>query len=66
MRRGDRVLADQACRQLWQDITAAGRKLLHRIMWWIVLPLALISAFGIIEAEPAELPDGYYQVEVMQ
>ncbi|MEP1472169.1 MAG: hypothetical protein ABJK25_14450 [Halieaceae bacterium] len=50
-----------ASTQAWIDLKATSRRLIHRAMRWIVIPMALISGFGIFAAEPAELPDSRFQ-----
>ena len=51
--------------QAWLSLKLFGREVVHSIVKWCILPLAIVASFAMLEAEPAELPMEYHTVEAM-
>jgi hypothetical protein len=47
----------------WTSLKQAGREAIRKLVKWCLLPLAIAACFSMIDAAPAELPEGYYAVE---
>jgi len=46
----------------WLRLKQFGRKVIHKLVRWCVLPLAIAACFSMIDATPAEMPDGYSDI----
>jgi hypothetical protein len=49
--------------KVWLALKRLGREVVHCLMKWCLLPLAIAACFAMVEVAPAELPAGYYTVE---
>jgi hypothetical protein len=49
----------------WLSLKQFGRELVHKLVRWCVLPLAIAACFSMLDATPAEMPGSYYDVEKM-
>jgi hypothetical protein len=47
----------------WLALKRLGREVVHSLVKWCLLPLAVAACFAMVEVAPAELPAGYYTVE---
>ena len=47
----------------WLSLRRFGREVARKLMKWCLLPLAIAACFSMIDATPAELPEGYYTVD---
>ena len=54
----DKLVA--ARKQAWLSLKRFGRKVVHSLVKWCVLPLAIATCFSMAEVSPAELPGGLH------
>jgi hypothetical protein len=47
----------------WISLKQLGRKIVHALVKWYILPLTVAACFSMIDALPAELPESYSNVE---
>jgi hypothetical protein len=47
----------------WLSLNCFGRQVVHKLMKWCLLPLAIAACFSMIDATPAELPEGYFTAD---
>lgn len=52
-----------ARRRLWRTLKRLGRDVVHKLVMWCLLPLAIAACFWMLDAAPAELPADYYAVK---
>jgi hypothetical protein len=49
-----------ARRKAWLSLKRFGREVIHKMVKWCLLPLAIAACFAIFDVAPAELPVDYY------
>ena len=51
-----------ARKKAWLVLKHFGRKVVHALVKWCLLPLAIAACFAMVDVAPAELPVGYYTI----
>ena len=49
----------------WLSLKQFGREVIHKLVRWCVLPLAIAACFSMADVAPAEIPEGYYDGEAV-
>jgi hypothetical protein len=49
----------------WLSLKAFGREVVHSLVKWFVLPMAIAACLSMMAANPAELPEDYFKAEEM-
>jgi hypothetical protein len=44
----------------WLSLKQFGREVIHKLVKWCLLPLAIAACFAMVDVAPAELPVDYY------
>jgi hypothetical protein len=52
-----------ARRKAWLSLKRFGREVIHCLVKWCLLPLAIAACFAMVDVAPAELPVDYYTIE---
>jgi len=52
-----------ARRKAWIALKHFGRQVVHKLVKWCLLPLAIAACFSMVDVAPAELPVDYYTSE---
>jgi hypothetical protein len=62
LQRGINKLA-AARNKAWLSLKQFGREVIHKLVKWCLLPLAIAACFAMVDVAPAELPVDYYTVD---
>jgi hypothetical protein len=49
----------------WLSLKAFGREVVHSLVKWLLLPMAIVASLSMVAALPAELPEDYFNAEEM-
>ena len=49
-----------ARKKAWASLKRLGRKVVHKLVKWCLLPLAIAACFAMVDVAPADLPVEYY------
>jgi hypothetical protein len=52
-----------ARKKAWLSLKHFGRQVVHQLVKWCLLPLAIAACFSMIPATPADFPADYYGTE---
>lgn len=52
-----------ARRKAWMALKRFSREVVHKLVMWCLLPLAIAACFSMVDAAPAELPADYYTAD---
>ena len=47
----------------WLSLKQLGREIVHSLVKWFVLPMAIAASLSMMVALPAELPEDYFNIE---
>lgn len=49
--------------KIWISVKLAGRRFVHKLIKWCILPLSIAACLSMVDALPAELPDSGFNVD---